>query len=153
MPGPPPNPNARRTNDKDAWRTLPHKCDRRAPAWPLGVRPKGQSALWRYLWSLPVAEIWHEQNAVRLVARYAVLTLAFENGYASIMPDDDDSDARPVDLTKIPAELRQIEDRLLISPSTRIRARVVVAERPATVPGQRAEGVPHLDDYRDLGIA
>lgn len=35
MPGPAPSPNARRTNDKAAWRTLPAWCEAPAPAWPL----------------------------------------------------------------------------------------------------------------------
>lgn len=150
MPGPPPNPNARRTNDRDAWRTLPHMCARKPPAWPLkGRKPAGLVELWRHLWSLPIAELWHEQNAVRLVARYSQLVIALDGVL------DGSSQMGATLAAGLPAEIRQIEDRLLISPSTRIRARVVIAEPPAVAESAstgRAEGVAHLDDYRDLGV-
>lgn len=152
MPGPPPNPQARRRNDRDAWRTLAPVCTRPVPRWPIATKPRGHAALWRHLWSLPIAEIWHEQNAVRLVARYATLVLTLENVFS---PDDDTSLPATV-LAGLPAEIRQIEDRLLISPSTRIRARVVIAvETPADESADESgtsSGVARLDDYRDLGV-
>ncbi|HET8581758.1 MAG TPA: hypothetical protein VFL65_00790 [Jatrophihabitans sp.] len=139
MPGPAPSPNARRRNDRDAWRTLPAMCALPAPAWPLkGRKPAGLVDLWRYLWSLPVAAIWHEQSAARLVARYALLTLAAE-------------DVQRADTVKLAAEVRQIEDRLLISPSTRIRARVLV-EPAAPAEGKPAE-VSDLDERRRRRLA
>jgi hypothetical protein len=151
MPGPPPNPNARRTNDKDAWRTLPAACARPVPAWPIkGRKPAGLVELWRHLWSLPIAEIWHEQNAVRLVARYAQLVIALDDVLAGT------SKLGATAAAGLPGEIRQIEDRLLISPSTRIRARIVIAEPAPPATGTapaRAKGVAHLDDYRDIGIA
>lgn len=112
-------------------------CERPAPAWPLtGRKRAGQADLWRHLWTLPVAELWHEQNAVRLVARYARLVLEAEAFSAD---------------TKLAAEVRQIEDRLLISPSTRLRARVLIADRPAAT-GTTNGNVTNLDDYRDLDV-
>ena len=139
MPGPPPNPNARRRNDKDAWRIVPAVCERRAPAWPLtGRKPAGLVALWRHLWTLPVAELWHEQNAVRLVARYALVELQAERDPAE---------------TRLAAEARQIEDRLLISPSTRIRARVVVADGPEGEAKQTGAEVSELDAKRAARLA
>lgn len=123
MPGPAPSPNARRRNDSAAWRTLPHRCDMPAPAWPVkGRKPAGLLDLWAHLWTLPVAAIWHEQDASRLVARYALLVIEGER-------------SRDVnDVLKLAAEVRQIEDRLLISPSTRLRARVLVDEAPTVAP-------------------
>ena len=156
MPGPPPNPNARRRNDRDAWRTVPTKCTRPVPKWPIGRKPKGVDTLWRHLWALPVAEIWHEQNAVLVVARYATLTTALQAQLDYVRADDGaDEFDKPatVDLSKLPAELRQIEDRLLISPLTRIRARVLVAADQAPATPDKQGTVTHLDDYRDLGIA
>lgn len=149
MPGPAPNPNARRRNNHGDWRTLPAECAEPAPRWPLsGCKPAGLVELWRYLWRLPVAEIWHEQSAARLVARYALLVLANER---ALLPASDEVDT--VDPVKTAAELRQIEDRLLISPSGRLKARLLVAEQPATPKrGKAAGGVTHLDDWRDLDV-
>lgn len=120
MPGPAPNPDARRRNDRNAWRILPASCTRPAPKSPIPGRPAAK--LWAHLWSLPQAELWHEQNAVLVVARYARMTLSLDAAY------DVAGEGSPVDVSKIAAELRQIEDRLLISPSTLIRARCVIAE-------------------------
>lgn len=147
MPGPAPNPNARRRNHQGDWRTLPAECGRPAPRWPLtGRKPAGLVDLWRHLWALPVAEIWHEQNAARLVARYALLVLANER---ALLPSSDDGEAG--DPVKLAAELRQIEDRLLLSPSTRIRARVLIGAAPADT-GKRAE-VSDLDERRRRRLA
>lgn len=142
MPGPAPSPNARRRNDRDAWRTLPPVCTRPTPAWPIkGKKPAGLVDLWRHLWSLPVAEIWHEQNAVRLVARYALMLLAFEAGGPGISATV---------FATYPGELRQIEDRLLISPSTRIRARVLIDAEPA---GSKPSEVVDIDARRRRRLA
>lgn len=148
MPGPPPNPNARRTNDKDAWRTLPAECTRPVPKWPLpGRKPAGLVDLWRHLWSLPVAEIWHEQNAVRLIARYASLVNTLERAMTGGRTD------LPATLIAgLPAEIRQIEDRLLISPLPRLKARVLVAEKPTPDAGKPEGNVTRIDEWRDLGV-
>ena len=147
MPGPAPNPQARRRNDANGWRTLEAECATPAPRWPLtGRKPAGLVELWRYLWRLPVAAIWHEQGAERLVARYALMTLVMERALTA--PDE----AAP-DASKVAAELRQIEDRLLISPSTRLRARVLVAD-PVDKPKRATKSgkVANLDEYRDLDV-
>lgn len=130
MPGPAPNPNARRRNDKDAWRTLPHRCDTPAPSWPKGVRkPAGLAALWAELWALPVAELWHEQGAVRLVARYAALSLD-----------------RQLDATRQSAELRLLEASLGLSPIELRKARYTIAPAPAS--DEKGAGVASIDDAR-----
>jgi hypothetical protein len=149
MPGPAPSPNARRRNNAGDWRTLPAACERPTPKWPLpGRKPAGAVELWRHLWSLPVAEICHEQNAVRIVARYARLTLTLDAGL-----NGDDVGGATL-LAGLPAELRQIEDRLLLSPSARLRARLLVAEPDA--PPKRARSGPgkviRLDEYADLDV-
>lgn len=137
MPGPPPSPNARRRNDRDAWRTLAQTCTLPAPDWPLTRRPRGHADLWAHLWSLPVAAIWHEQGAARLVARYVLVELEAER---------DPSD------TRLAAEARQIEDRLLISPSTRIRARILI-ESDAGATAELTAGVADLDAARRARLA
>lgn len=145
MPGPAPNPNARRTNNKGDWRTLPAVCTRPAPKWPLtGRKPAGLVELWRHLWALPIAEVWHEQNAVRVVARYAQLVLALDRVLAGT------SDLSATLSAALPAELRQIEDRLLISPSARLGKRLLVAERPVE-PAKREGNVTHVE-FGDLDV-
>lgn len=143
MPGPAPNPDARRRNDKNAWRVLPASCETPAPAWPIDSEPHGLPGLWAYLWALPQAELWHEQDAVRLIARYATLILLGEGRAAGTVGDDGELSVDS--LLKLSAEIRQVEDRLLISPSTLIRARCVIAE-PA--PAELLSEVASLDDAR-----
>ena len=138
MGGPAPNPNARRRNDKGAWRSLQPVCARPAPRWPFRRKALlGQAELWRALWVLPQAELWHEAGAVRLVARYAVLSLTAETALT-----------HPTVLS----EVRQLEDKLLLAPQSLIRARCVVADTPV-VAAEAPAGVSNLDDYRDLGVS
>lgn len=138
MPGPPPNPNARRTNNAGDWRTLPAVCEIPAPKWPLAGKPTaGQAALWRHLWTLPVALVWHEQHAERIVARYARLVLSAELGGTTAAEQ---------------GVVIRLEDGLLLTPDRRLKARMLIAEPPAAEVTQADGNVTLLDDYRDVGV-
>jgi hypothetical protein len=102
MPGPAPKRNARRRNIRPDWRTLPADgFDGTTPDWPLPERDDISDALWLELWRTPQADAWNDLGWTRVVARYAVLVLASERGEAN---------------AALLAEIRQLEDRLGLSP-------------------------------------
>ena len=112
--GPPPNPNARRRNARPQTVSLPAegwKGD--APAWPLSGAPP---ALWGQLWRTPQAAVWARQGWVRTVARYARTLIRAEKADAS-------------------AAVRQLEDRLGLTPMSMLRLRWEV--KPDEVAEQR----------------
>lgn len=134
MPGPPPNPNARRRNVQPEWVSLP--ADGRVglpPDWPLGRSSKAIDELWSQLWSTPQAVAWDGLGWNRVVARYTKLLLAAEK-----------SDATAAML----GEVRQLEDRLGLTPMAMRRLRWLVSE-PSIV-NEEPAGVSRLDDYREL---
>jgi hypothetical protein len=100
MPGPAPDPNARRRNKRTAAMTLPSGGrPGRAPAFPI----KGQRvpAVWADLWKTPQAAAWEKLGYGRVVARYALLLVAAEKPDAS---------------AALLTEVRQLEDRLGLTP-------------------------------------
>lgn len=104
--GPPPNPNARRRNDRSAgFRTLPERCSRPAPPCPL--RSKRARGVWESWWSSPMAEEWHEADVEWL-------------GLALRMLLSDDVQAAK--------EARQWADRFGMSPLARLRNRWLLPE-------------------------
>jgi hypothetical protein len=133
MPGPAPKPASqrRRTNATPGTVLLP--AEGRSgppPRWPLEV---AEPACWAGLWMLPQAVAWGRLHLTRVVARYAAALTVAESpeGSAAIM-----------------AEVRQMEDRLGLSPMAMLRLRWEIAE---SVPeGGAAAGVTSLADYRDL---
>lgn len=144
MPGPPPKRNAVRHNaNRGDWIELPGDgYAGRTPRWPLpGRAPRGWAALWR----LPQAYAWAGQGLDRVVARYAYLLAIVEH------PDDE----RPVSAALL-AEVRQIEDRLGLSPMAMKRLQWTVGPRSddkakAPNPGKGGAGkVANLDDFRSL---
>lgn len=99
MPGPAPKRNARRRNIRPDWRTLPADGFRgRVPEWPLDVP---EPDLWVSLWRTPQADAWSELGWTRVVARYARLLIEQEEGATN---------------AALLAEIRQLEDRLGLSP-------------------------------------
>lgn len=93
MPGPAPNPNARRRNARVGVQILPAEGRTApAPAWPGDSEP----AMWAELWSLPQAVMWERMRLHHVVARYCSVLLT----------------------PGIPAagEARQLEDRLGLNP-------------------------------------
>lgn len=135
MPGPPPSPNARRRNARPAWRVLPpegRKGD--PPPWPMGRPTKAALSLWVDLWASPQAVAWEDLGWTRVVARYCKLLLAAE---------------RPKAPGSLLGEVRQLEDRLGLSPMAMRRLQWEVAQRPAGADGDASAEVTQLDAYRD----
>lgn len=152
MPGPAPNPNAIRRNNRGDWRTLPARCDLEAPAWPLPGQTDAEADLWAHLWTLPQAVIWHEQRAERVVARYARLSALASSTYE----DPETGQQTPGGKAADQAVVIRLEDGLLLTPDKLIKARMLIADgqaAPSTAAATGTDGagnVVELDEYRDL---
>lgn len=104
MPGPLPNPNRRRRNAAPPVTMLPAGGRTGPPPdFPIGKPTKPVADLWARLWATPQAVVWEQQGyaTIRVVARYVRKVLAAEAADAP---------------SALQAEVRQLEDRLLISP-------------------------------------
>ena len=121
--GPPPKPKSQRRHKMrtlgEADVALP-SAGRSGPppAWPMGdATPRPVVRLWRQLWATPQAVAWERSGWYRVVARYALLLLEGEKPGAS---------------SSLLAEVRQMEDRLGLSPMALLRLRWrIVDEEPA----------------------
>lgn len=124
VPGPAPNPNARRRNARPDWVELPVEGrSGRAPAWPLSGRaPAG----WAELWRLPQAVMWERQKCVELVARYL---LARRAAFDSLLSDEPNA--------SLVKALTELEDRLGLSPMALKRLQWIVPEEASVVPEGR----------------
>ena len=138
MPGPLPNPNARRTSrGAFAFIELPaHGRVGPPPPWPLPARADGLAArraeLWAQLWALPAAVLWEQMRWPYTVARFVELTIGWEA---------EPGGASGVVLT----ELRRLEEQLAITRTGALRARVRIAEDPVPASGVGAGGSVLLD--------
>ena len=134
MPGPAPKADAqrRRRNATVAMTKLPAGGRKgRAPAWPLAGKPtRAESALWVQLWHTPQAQAWERLGWTRVVGRYARTLIAAEHpDGAALLP-----------------EVRQLEDRLGLTPMSMLRLRWEVdsdevaaqREKPAKAPAASA---------------
>jgi hypothetical protein len=105
MPGPPPNPHARRRNVRpDATLLPPNGYEGDVPEWPLSGRKKpAEIELWKTLWATPQAAAWvvMGEGTSRTIARYCRLSLIAESADAP---------------ATIHGEVRQLEDRLGLTP-------------------------------------
>lgn len=130
--GPPPNPNARRRNKRPEWRTLP-AAGRTGdpPEFPLTRPSVAVLALWLDLWCTPQSVAWEALGWTRLVARYAKLLVNAEKSNAT---------------AALLAEVRQLEDRLGLSPMAMKRLQWEIGE-VAVVQEEDAD-VASLDEYR-----
>ena len=109
MPGPAPNPNARRRNVRPNTTQLPAEGYRGTiPEWPLTLATKAESDAWKYFWSLPQASAWAQMRLSRTVARYVRAVTAAE---------------RPGAAASVLTEARQLEDRLGLTPMSMLRLR------------------------------
>lgn len=117
MPGPLPDPHARRPRVVGRWRTLPADGpEEDPPPWPLGAPPsKAVAARWDALWHRPQAALWHELRVPELVARYCLKAV-----------DSEAPDATAALLN----EVRQLEDRLCLTPVAMRRLGLEVAQPP-----------------------
>lgn len=132
MPGPPPSPNARRRNARAARVKLPAGGRQgEPPPFPLTGRSKALVELWAGLWSSPQAVVWEQLGWTRIVARYAKLILR--------------SERRDADRLLL-AEVRQLEDRLGLTPLAMRRLQWEIADdvEPMAAPTE----VTVLEDYR-----
>jgi len=122
MPGPAPkNPADRVRRNKPLANTvlLPHGGRvGEPPAWPLATNtPK----IWASLWATPQAAQWELQGigTVRVVARYALF--AEEFGDETVEPN-----------AALLGEIRQLEDRLGLTPMAMLRLRWEIDAKPVT---------------------
>lgn len=132
MPGPPPNKNARRRNARPDWKALP-AAGRTGdpPAWPLADPPNPvERGLWRDLWATPQAIAWEELGWTRVVARYARCVAEAEN---------------PATGAGLLGEVRQLEDRLGLSPMSLKRLQWEIVPEPT----ETSTGVANIEDFRD----
>jgi hypothetical protein len=121
MPGPPPKAagSRRRRNTTQAARILPATGRPGAPPrFPLrSGASDAVAALWAELWATPQAVAWEDLGWTRVVARYCRWVVACEDDHAD----------PPVALL---AELRQLEDRLGLSPMAMARLRWSIEQPP-----------------------
>lgn len=104
MPGPAPSDNARRRN-KRAKTLLPAEGRKgRAPAFP--IKGGRVPAVWAELWKTPQAAEWERLGWTRTIARYALLVAESEKSGAPM---------------SVFAEIRQLEDRLGLTPMSMLR--------------------------------
>ena len=80
------------------------------PDWPMAEQSDSESALWLDLWRTPQAVAWFELGWTRTVARYARLVVQSE-----FQPDPDSGRPAYAEAALL-GEIRQIEDRLGLSP-------------------------------------
>jgi hypothetical protein len=136
MPGPAPNPNARRRNLRPEWRRLPASGrTEEPPAWPLGKPTRPEAALWDELWHSPQAIAWESFGWARTVARYTRCAVRAERRGA---------------LGVLLSEVRQLEDRLGLNPMAMKRLQWVIAtDVDEEQPRGELDNVADLDRYRD----
>jgi len=97
-------------------------CRVAAPKWPIGRASADESALWKRLWSAPVAAWWHEQwIEPMIVARYVRLALS--------KPEH--------------ASVSRLESELGLTPAALQRLRLVV-EEPEASEVEGADPYAHL---------
>lgn len=134
MPGPLPNPNARRRNARPTAIRLPASGrDGEPPDWPLSKATKAEQELWRQLWSSPQAVAWEELGWVRTVARYARFTVKAERPRASAF---------------LLSEVRQLEDRIGLTPYAMKRLGWEVVEMVIEASRDDAK-IADLDEFRE----
>ncbi len=121
MPGVPPKPAAerRRRNAPLAnTRKLPSTGrEGDTPPWPLSRPTTNEQKVWAEAWSTPQAVAWEELGWHRAVARYVRLAVQAEKPKASV---------------SIAGEVRQLEDRLGLTPMAMLRLRWEVERKDET---------------------
>lgn len=109
MPGPAPSKNPRRRNARPDTVQLPAQgYTGQVPDWPLSRALKAEKLAWEQLWRLPQAAAWAQLNVGRTVARYV---------RALIVAESRESTAFQL------SEVRQLEDRLGLTPMSMLRLR------------------------------
>lgn len=116
MPGPAPKhpDQRRRRNAAPSMTRLP--AEGRTgdpPVWPLGRQAVAEKRIWLEVWATPQAVAWERLGWTRTVARYVRLAAVAE---------------RPKAPASICAEVRQLEDRLGLTPMSLLRLRWEIIE-------------------------
>ena len=83
-----------------------------APKWPLSKQVATEKQIWAELWALPQAVAWERLGWTRAVARYVRAMVLAESTFQSTLL----------------GEVRQLEDRLGLSPMSMLRLRWEVVE-------------------------
>ncbi|MGW5520427.1 phage terminase small subunit [Nocardia africana] len=134
MPGPAPKPNARRRNARPDWKVLPAEGrSGPAPEWPLSSADDRYQAVWEDLWASPQAVAWEALGHNRVVARYVQVLIRCE-----------DPETATAGLL---GEVRQLEDRLGLSPMAMRRLQWEVGETPKDTSRPKRRSA---DDFADL---
>ena len=135
MPGPAPSANPRRTNPRPDLVLLPSSgYAGEVPDWPLGRMSKAEAEAWPVLWRTPQATAWARMQLARTVARYVRALVKAE---------------RPSAAAFLLSEVRQLEDRLGLTPMAMLRLRWEIA--PDQLAEQR-QGVPVTREDRRQGL-
>ena len=116
MPGPAPKPadQRRRRNAPTANTLKLPKAGRQGPPpkFPLGKLSAADAKVWAELWSTPAAAAWELNSWTRVVARYLRVMRAADDALAAREPS-----------APLLAEVRQLEDRLGLTPIAMLRLR------------------------------
>lgn len=134
--GPPPKPASqrRRTNATIGMTRLPSEGrSGDTPEWPLSSSAAYDEDLWAELWSTPQAVAWERLGAgtIRVVARYVVLLAEADVGEP-----------------KAAMEVRQLEDRLGLSPMAMLRLRWEIAPDEVAEAREQRTASPAKSDAR-----
>lgn len=111
MPGSPPKhpSQRRRRNNKPDLLALPAEGRKgRAPKWPLPGQTSAESVVWSEMWHTPQAAAWDRLGWNRTVARYVRFLVQSEKPDSSVA---------------LLSEVRQLEDRLGLTPMSMLRLR------------------------------
>lgn len=137
MPGPPPNPNARRKNDRQTGFTTLVGCRSTVPRLP-SIKAHRWSpatrAAWAAWWASPQATRWTDDDVPQLVLVARLYESALAGEQAALV------------------ELRQWSDRFGMTPLARLKNRWLVPP-PETAEEQGAAtlaNVTSMDDFREL---
>jgi hypothetical protein len=138
MPGPAPSPHPRRSNPRPDVVVLPVEgFSGELPAWPLSRQTKAEAQAWPALWRTPQAAAWAQMQLTRTVARYVRALVKAE---------------RPGAAAFLLSEVRQLEDRLGLTPMAMLRLRWEIASDEVGEQRQAA-GEPDEDRRRRLTSA
>jgi hypothetical protein len=102
------------------------------PAWPLSRQTAAEGKAWSAFWRTPQAAAWAHLQLARTVARYVRALVKAE---------------RPGAVAFLLGEVRQLEDRLGLTPMAMLRLRWEIEHAAAEVEATD-ENVSSLDDRR-----
>ncbi len=137
MPGPPPNPNARRKNDRQTGfttlagrrSTVPRLPSVKGQRWSAATR-----AAWAAWWASPQATRWTDDDVPQLVLVARLYEAALAGEQAALV------------------ELRQWSDRFGMTPLARLKNRWLVPapETSTEAAAETPSNVTSIDEFRAL---